>query len=257
LDALFTLHHLVSTVQWSGMGGPTEHSRLWAVFVDFSKAFDLVRRDFLIARCRELGIHGAFLDAMTAFYDRVTMRVCVNGRLGPEFATHRGTRQGSELSPLLFGLFMDLLHELIALRVEGGGPVISGMSVPELLYADDVTLLAWDRATAQQLLDCLSLFCTIFDMVVNIDKTRVVVFRPPSARAPTARAALVYRGQPLQFENSWRYLGLQLHATKGFANASATLAQKGRKALYALLPLLKLHHITQGDMRLRMFDIVS
>jgi hypothetical protein len=69
-------------------------------------------------------VHGPFLEAITALYDKVLMRVCVNGRLGPAFQMHRGTRQGSELSPLLFGLFMDLLHELILQRVPGAGPII-------------------------------------------------------------------------------------------------------------------------------------
>jgi hypothetical protein len=31
------------------------------VFVDFKKAFDRVRRDLLLERCRELGIHSEFL----------------------------------------------------------------------------------------------------------------------------------------------------------------------------------------------------
>jgi hypothetical protein len=55
LDALFTMQHLISQVHWTGPGSSPQRSRLWAVFVDFRKAFDLVRRDLLIARCRELG----------------------------------------------------------------------------------------------------------------------------------------------------------------------------------------------------------
>ena len=69
------------------------------------------------------------------------------------------------LSPLLFGLFMDLLHELLRQQVPGAGPVIGNLSVPDVMYADDVNLLAWAARRSQQLLDCLSLFCTLFDMV--------------------------------------------------------------------------------------------
>jgi hypothetical protein len=149
---------------------------------------------------------------------------------------------------------MDLLHELIKLQVPGSGPVIGGLKVPALMYADDVTMLAWDHDTSQQLLDCLSLFCTLFDMTVNLDKTHVVVVREPGSASPTT--PLLYRGQPLQFVESCRYLGVTLHATKGFATASDELALKGRKAMFALFPLLRLHHITQCDMRMRMFDIM-
>ena len=254
LDALFTMQHLISKVQWPGQGPTGEQSMLWAVFVDFRKAFDLVRRDLLIARCRELGVHGPFLDAIQALYDGVLVRVCVNGRLGPAFQTHRGTRQGSELSPLLFGLFMDLLHELILQRVPGAGPVIGILRVPDVMYADDVNLLAWTHSHAQQLLDCLSMFCRLFDMEVNLDKTHVVVFRRPRVACPTQ--ALTYREQPLQYVDECTYLGLQLHATKGFNAASSLLAVKGRKALLGLLHLLRLHHVSQGDLRMRLFDIL-
>jgi hypothetical protein len=32
--------------------------------VDFEKAFDVVARDELLARCKRLGVHGAFLAAL-------------------------------------------------------------------------------------------------------------------------------------------------------------------------------------------------
>jgi hypothetical protein len=252
LDALFVVQHLLSRVHCSGSVADSSEANLLATFVDFRKAFDLVRRDLLVDRCRQMDVHGPFLDALISLYDRVFVRVCVNGRLGLPIATHRGTRQDSELSPLLFGLFMDLLHELIKLQVPGSGPVIGGLKVPALMYADDVTMLAWDHDTSQQLLDCLSLFCTWNDM--NLDKTHVVVFRQPGSASPTT--PLLHRGQPLQCVESCRYLGVTLHATKGFATASDELALQGRKAMFALFPLLRLHHITQCDMRMRMFDIM-
>ncbi len=131
---------------------------LWVVFVDFTKAFDRVRRDVLLERCRNLGIHGPFLQALCMLYDKVLMQVKVNGRLGEAFDTYVGTEQGSELSPLLFGIFMDLLHELLKLQVPGAGPVLGNINVSNIMYADDVTLISKSPAQLQQLLECLSLF---------------------------------------------------------------------------------------------------
>jgi hypothetical protein len=79
------------------------------VFVDFKKAFDRVRRDLLLERCRELGIHGEFLALLVKMYDRIYCRVAVDGTLGDPIhtgGTTTGTKQGSELSPLLLGLFI-------------------------------------------------------------------------------------------------------------------------------------------------------
>jgi len=67
LDAIFTLHHLIHSAQH-------HRQRLYVVFVDFKKAFDRVRRDLLLERCRELGIHGPFLDLLVQLYDK-----CVAG----------------------------------------------------------------------------------------------------------------------------------------------------------------------------------
>lgn len=123
LDATYILNTLIIQAQ---------HRRgmLWAVFVDFAKAFDLVRRELLIERCQQLGVHGPFLQALVMLYDEVLLRVVVNGQADTDLLhTHRGTKQGSELSPLLFGIFMDWLHELIALQLPGAGPVIGGLNV--------------------------------------------------------------------------------------------------------------------------------
>ena len=120
LDACFTLRHLVDKTRYAG-------GLLWVVFVDFKKAFDSVRRDLLIERCRQIGVHGPFLDAICMLYDRVVFNVKVNGTFGTEFDTYLGTIQGSELSPLLFGLFMDLLHQLIAVEIPGAGSLVGSL----------------------------------------------------------------------------------------------------------------------------------
>jgi sorting nexin-29 len=247
LDALFVLQHLIHSAR-------ADDALLWVVFVDFKKAFDKVRRDLLIDRCQNLGISGPFLQALEMMYDKVLMRVKVNGHIGETFETYVGTEQGSELSPLLFGIFMDLLHELISQKVEGAGPVVGNMRVPDLMYADDVNLVARNPEQMQQLLDCLSVFCYIFDMEVNLDphKTCCVVFR--KGRVPRPEVTLLYRGQPLAFKASYTYLGLWLHETERLDACATVLAGSADNALKALLSRLRQHHIAQFDMRCRMFD---
>jgi hypothetical protein len=88
LDAVFTLQHLVSVARH-------RRRRLYVVFVDFRKAFDKVRRDLLLERCREVGVHGPFMEMLVALYDRVCCQVAVNGELGEAFSTASGTKQGA------------------------------------------------------------------------------------------------------------------------------------------------------------------
>jgi hypothetical protein len=244
LDAIFALQHCVDRARH-------ERRALVAVFIDFRKAFDLVPRELLLERCAAMGITGPFYDALVAIYDRVTLHVDVGGETGPVFATHQGTKQGSELSPLLFGLFIELLHHLIATRCPGAGPQLESLRVPELLYADDGTLLAWGgdasppragavATEAQQLLDCLDVFCRLFGMEVNLapHKTCAVVFHGPGA--PRLRGlTLTFRGQEVPRVPSYTYLGALFHETRGLVPAAAALAASGSRAMHALLSQLR------------------
>jgi sorting nexin-29 len=250
LDAIFTLHHLISAAQHN-------RQRLFVVFVDFKKAFDTVRRDLLLERCRQLGVHGQFMEMLVGLYDRVCCQVDVNGELGEQFATAAGTKQGSELSPLLFGLFIELLHELIQLQVEGAGPVLGSLRVPDIMYADDVALISHTATGAQQLLDVLDVFCKLFGMQVNLAprKTCVVVFRPGNMPAPSG-LQLLYRGHPVAVQREYTYLGVRLHDTRGLAYASDALAASGSKAMHALLTRCRRSNLTQFDIKGRMFDVL-
>jgi len=250
VDALFSVQHLVSKFA-------ARRQPLYALFVDFKKAFDMVRRDLLLERCRKLGIQGVFLQALEALYDKVLLQVSINGALGQPFETHAGTKQGSELSPLLFGLFVELLHELIRLELPGVGPVVAGMTLPDILYADDCLLLATNPSDSQRLLDVLALFCKLFGMQVNLapHKTCMVVFRPQGVALP-AGMQLHFDGQAVPVQDTYNYLGLHLHATQGITQAPRLLAEAGRRALHAMLGRLRSTHLSQFDIRCRMFDVL-
>ena len=90
------------------------------------------------------------------------MRVKLEGRLGQPFETRWGTKQGSPLSPLLFGGMIEQLCALIAQRLPGAGPLLRGLPVPHIMYADDVVLLAKCPQHMQQLLKVLEVFCKLF-----------------------------------------------------------------------------------------------
>lgn len=167
----------------------------------------------------------------------------VNGKMGEPIDTCLGTKQGSELSPLLFGLFIEMLHELITIRGKpdssGGstplGPRIGSLHVPDLLYADDGCLIAETPEDVQSLLDCLQMFCEITGMEVDLHpkKTCVVAFR--GHRVPRPRSlAFPYAGQTLSFQRSYTDLGVVLHETIGMQPSVDALVASGLKAMHVL-----------------------
>lgn len=186
----------------------------------------------------------------------VLQQVCVGASTGEVFETYLGTKQGSELSPLLFGVFIDILHELITMEVPGAGPIIGNMHVPDIQYADDGTLIAMeDPQQIQAMLQCLELFCDLFGMRVNTapHKTCIVVFRKSGTSVPRS-LVFTFKGVELPIVDKYKYLGLILHATKGMRIAANALATVADRAVHTMVGRCRVLHLTQFAFKCRLFD---
>jgi Reverse transcriptase (RNA-dependent DNA polymerase) len=262
LDALFTMQHLISKAVF-------EKRPLYVCYVDFTKAFDMVRREEMLSRARQLGMGGRFLEVLDGWFRNTMLRVDVNGKCGEPFPTFRGTKQGSRLSPLCFGLFVEQLHELIQMQLPGAGPVVGSLRVPDIMYADDIKLMACTPSELQQLLDVLHLFCLLFDMKVNVSPQKTCIVLYGTAGVEQSKHPVVWKlgEQPVPVCETYRDLGIQCLATgkghaarrkaaAGLAPGAEVLAQAGRRAMHGLLTMCKSHHLTQPDIKLRLFDIL-
>ncbi len=115
-------------------------------------------------------------------------------------------KQGCSLSPLLFELYIDALESRIAALAGDDGPDLAGTVVKLLLYADDLFLMSKSLRGLQKQLDELSVFYKERDLIVNVKKTKVVVFGSRVNSSP-----LHYDGSPVEEVASFRYLGIELH----------------------------------------------
>jgi len=82
----------------------------------------------------------------------------------------------------------------------------------------------------QKQIDALSEFCVKQQLVINVNKTKVVVFEKCCSAAPE----FTYRGTSIEQVQSFRYLGLELHSTRGMVITIDKLTAAGKKALFAL-----------------------
>jgi hypothetical protein len=76
----------------------------------------------------------------------------------------------------------------------------------------------------------LQVFCYERQLTVNVKKTKVVVFE---ARKSVCQA-FQYEGEALEQLNFFKYLGVELHDTKGMQAVIQRLAMSGKKAVFAL-----------------------
>ena len=137
VDHVFVLRHLIEVSQ-----GHRKSKPLFCCFVDFRKAYDMVRRDLLVKGLAELGVHGSMLQAIVQMYWDAPLVPKIGTALGPEIRSQCGVKQGDPLSPLLFGLFIDEFEQWLRDRLPGAGVQLGPKVLQLLLYADDLVLFA-------------------------------------------------------------------------------------------------------------------
>src|SRR6266516_1424633 len=109
--------------------------------VDLEKAFDRVPREVLWWALRRVGVDEWIVNVIKSMYEGVTTSDKMNGEESVNFEVKVGVHQGSVLSPILFNIVM----QTIADNFKKGLPW-------EVLYADDLVLLAESRVDLERIL---------------------------------------------------------------------------------------------------------
>jgi hypothetical protein len=180
---------------------------LHAAFVDLRKAFPSVDRQRLLDKLSNMGVSDLFLRMLTRLYSGDSFSILLDGVSGTRnFQVHQGVHEGSPLSPLLFILFIaDLAEHLRARASRHRIRLNCGTVILCLLYADDVLLLALTRQGLQTLIDLTCTFFSDSGLVVNPDKSDIVIFCPGRRPAPVD---FQISGLEKEDVNEAKYLGL-------------------------------------------------
>lgn len=127
-----------------------EGSHPLVVVLDCSKAFDLCKFDKLFTLLLEKGVPAIIVRTLMHMYEEQYAWVRWGNARSVRFPIVNGTRQGSIASPTFWSVYMDpLLKEL---RNLGVGCHIGDVFLGVMAYADDLVLVAPNRAAAAQML---------------------------------------------------------------------------------------------------------
>ena len=147
------------------------------------------------------------MGAVQSLYDNCLLSMRVSGYAGEGKTPSMGLRQGCPLSATLFGLFIDGLHHYLETVAPAAGIQIQHMRLRELVYADDICLVASSPEQLQALIDALSSYCAMLHMEISVPKTKVMVV----SRVPLSAAAFSCNGNLVEQVSSFKYLGLHFH----------------------------------------------
>ncbi len=208
-----------------------QKSEIFACFVDFRKAFDLLDRDMMLFRFLEYGINGKFYEAIKGIYHRAYCSVRINGVLSDWFESKMGTKQGDNLSPNCFSIYLNPL--LTELKASGLGVSVENSIISVLAYADDLVLLAESENDLQSLINILQNWCLKWRLCVNVDKTKIMHFR--SKNKPLTGAVFEINGEQLECVEQYKYLGIVLDQYIDFSKTAELLAASAGRALGSVI----------------------
>ncbi|GKB67861.1 RNA-directed DNA polymerase, eukaryota [Tanacetum coccineum] len=129
--------------------------------VDFAKAYDCVRWDYLLDVMKSFGFGPNWCRWIQGTLSSAKASILVNGSPTAEFSFYRGLKQGDPLSPFLFILIMESLHLSMVRASSNGmfrGLCLNGsLSVSHLFYADDAMFIGeWSQANLDNMSKCFN-----------------------------------------------------------------------------------------------------
>uniref|UniRef100_A0A023FB05 Putative endonuclease-reverse transcriptase n=1 Tax=Triatoma infestans TaxID=30076 RepID=A0A023FB05_TRIIF len=249
IDNLFVLNSIASIHTFS------KRNYLYAIFIDFRKAFDSIKHDQLWQKMYALGVSGKIIRILINLYEHANLKLLQNNQISHwQVQVTQGVLQGESLSPLLFCLYISDFEIFLRSRNLSGIKIEGNVDILSLLFADDIVLFADSRSDAQLKLDWVSEYCGINSLELNAKKTKTVVFR----RSPKMKKILPihYGGNVIEYVNHFTYLGIPVSSTGKFAIAANQLTNRGISAISVINKILVAGKSNSWDSKLKLFNSI-
>ena len=274
MDNIFTLYGIVDILL-------SKRKRLYCGFLDYEKAFDKIDRAMLWHKIIQENICGKMITLIKNMYDDAKSCVMVNDNISDLFSVEVGVRQGENLSPVLFSLFLNDMNTFLNDKMEGLHTISKEMSLNflnyidihmymrdsavfdnpyddvnvflklfVLLYADDTIIFAETAKGLQKGLTSVKQYCDIWKLKLNAAKCKVMIF----SRGIVRKYPNFHIGDNvIEVVRDFMYLGIKLNYNNRFNVAQKDLFQRASRAMFALIKKGKTLHLPL-DIMIDLFD---
>jgi ribonuclease HI len=200
-----------------------------AVFIDLTKAFDLVWHKGLFYKLKQYGITGNIYTFIQNFLHNRVIQVRVADTLSHSQNLELGVPQGSVISPTLFNIIFSELSNIIkktnnqALKFADDAAITKSGSNPKHI-----------EKSLQNGLDALSSWADEWGFRVNPTKTVCILFH----RRHKKLLNLTLNGLPIPYQSIIKYLGVWFDSLLNFAYHIKNIQIGCQKSLNLLRSLL-------------------
>jgi hypothetical protein len=227
-----------------------EKKKVYAFFVDFKAAFDRVSRGALMYKLSCIGVSTKYINLLIKLYTGTMSAVWNGDELSDYFETYSGVKQGCLLSPLLFALFLNDLHDELQ-----GGLYIDDVNIRVLLYADDIVIVADEPKSLQTMIMNLEKYCNNWNMSVNMNKSKIMVFRKGGRIRSDEH--WTFNGTQVEIVKSYVYLGVIFTPKMSFAQHILERTKKAKASVYGVWENLLLDDNVDIKTKIAIFKAVS
>jgi hypothetical protein len=251
-DHLFNIHSLIEILK-------KRKKKIFCAFIDFQKAFDLISRTYLWQKLLQNNINGNLKKIIYQMYQGIKSCICTKYVTTELFPCNIGVRQGENLSPVLFSLFLNDLDTYLTSHNCNGISLATDdidtfydmtLYFVCLLYADDTALVATNASDLQQSLNMFSQYCTKWKLKVNANKTKIIIF---NGNGNDYKKLFTIGNHELENVKEYKYLGLTFTKLNKFNVTKKLLTQKATKAMYFVLSKSKDNNFSV-ECKLKLFD---
>ena len=196
-----SIHHHIMALRDLQHWCTTQDTEGYATFLDFEKAYDRVRWEYLFAVMRRMNIGEGFVSWVKLLLKSSQVSLMLNGWMQAPFEPTRGVKQGDPLSPLLFLLSLEPLCNLLRQESSLGLEVRASPSITAtgVYFADDSTLISRNVPSLHKQLDIVQVYCEGSGAKLNQSKCVVLALNKTAPLPVVPGFSVLQDGESVKF----------------------------------------------------------